>query len=98
MKTKKRYTTTDEILDDMDKLRIKAVKSLEEADQQEALAKKLIGTCEEYRSDELFDQAAKLRRSSSRILEFKLKDLGDKLSTLRTPVMGAITEDPSIPA
>jgi hypothetical protein len=97
--SKKRYITEQQVLDDMAKITVKALELQVLADQNEDLLHRLSGSKEDWRCDELCKEVHRLRVKATNLIDKKLPILGDKLSTLRTPVLVATDgEDGSVPA
>lgn len=96
---KKRFWNEEQILQRMEHVKQKAEQLEALADSKERLFHRLLDTEEEYRREELWDEVCKLRTKARNLIEKKLKVLGDKLSTLKTPLLLKVDgEDGSVEA
>ena len=99
-KPKRRFLTANEIRDEIDKYKAKALKFQQQADALEIASRELAksGLLVEdakYRNT----QALRARRSASRILDKKLPKLKEKLAEFLTPNLpGSGIEDRSVNA
>lgn len=90
-KVKKRYQTKEQIFAEIERCQAKAEQLLREADEAESLSKTLMqfpNLIEDGKYRRV--QAAKLRRSASRITGKKLVHLKEKLAEFLTPKLPAL--------
>ena len=86
-RVKRRYNTANEIRDDIDKYKAKAIRLTEQAEDEERYAKKFLEAGPDHKEDYAFckEKAKKLRRSSARIVDKKLVYLKEKMAEWQTP-------------
>lgn len=88
MKKKRRYNTANDIRDDIERYKRKAVQCLEQAEELEREVKRLV-IRDDPKLAELIgfkrEQAKKLRKKSNRIMDKKMQHLKEKLAEWSTP-------------
>jgi predicted nucleic acid-binding protein len=95
---KKRFTSEDQIIARIDKCLQLSEELDKKAASREVLFKRLNGTEEEYRCEELWQEVCRLRVKSKNLREKKAKGLGEKLAEFRTGILVAVDgEDGSVP-
>lgn len=100
----KRYTSEQQILDDIEKAKRRSSEKLREAEQlEEEYAAMQRMTAKGIQIDwEAFHyikaQIPKLRKTAASLIDVRLPKLGKKLSEFRTMTLPGMTDDESIPA
>jgi hypothetical protein len=92
-KAKKRFQTPNQIRDEIDKFKDKALRFVQQAEGLELAAKELVKSPVTY-EDGVFkrEQAKKCRASARRIHEVKLRQLKEKLAEMNTNLIPGILD------